>query len=62
MHQLSNAEHEQIEMLAYRLWVERGKPFGSPDDDWLRAEEEFRQLAGVPSRLSLSSVMMGPIE
>jgi hypothetical protein len=28
MHQLSNTQHEQIEKLAYRLWEERGEPFG----------------------------------
>jgi hypothetical protein len=33
MHQLSDAQHEQIEKLAYRLWEERGGPLGSPDDD-----------------------------
>jgi hypothetical protein len=37
MPQLSNAQHEQIEKLAYRLRKERGEPLGSPDDDWFRA-------------------------
>ena len=27
------------EELAYRLWEERGRPVGTPEEDWLRAEE-----------------------
>jgi hypothetical protein len=32
-------EHDEIAELAYQLWVKRGCPVGSPDEDWLRAEE-----------------------
>lgn len=28
----------EIAQLAEQLWVERGRPFGSPEVDWLRAE------------------------
>jgi hypothetical protein len=31
---------EQIASLAYALWQERGCPEGSPQADWLRAEQE----------------------
>ena len=62
MHQLSNAQHEQIEKLAYRLWEKRGGPLGSPDDDWFRAEQELIQRSDWPSRLPFSSLMMGPVE
>ena len=34
---------EQIQALAYHLWLERGCPIGSPEVDWLRAEEEMRK-------------------
>ena len=60
--QLSNAQHEQIDKLAYRLWEERGAPLGSPDDDWFRAEKEFIQRSDSPSRLPFSSLMMQPVE
>jgi hypothetical protein len=30
--------YEFVEKLAYRLWVERGRPLGSPDVDWSAAE------------------------
>ena len=33
----------QIERLAYWLWQHRGRPIGSPDDDWFLAEELFRR-------------------
>jgi hypothetical protein len=36
-------EHHRIEYWAYRYWQERGCPIGSPDEDWLRAEREYRE-------------------
>jgi hypothetical protein len=62
MHQLSNEQHEQIEKLAYDLWVRRGRPLGSPDDDWVRAEQELRQRSLWPLRLPFSSLTMEPVE
>lgn len=50
----------QIEKLAYRFWEESGRPFGSPEVDWLKAEREFdRELIGPPERLPFSSLSMG---
>jgi hypothetical protein len=34
-------EHEDVAKLAYRLWEERGRPIGSPEVDWHRAEREM---------------------
>jgi hypothetical protein len=34
--------HQQIAERAYFLWEERGRPVGSPEIDWLRAERELR--------------------
>jgi Protein of unknown function (DUF2934) len=52
----------QIKKLAYRFWEERGRPFGSPEVDWLKAEREFdRELIGPPERLPFSSMSFGPI-
>jgi hypothetical protein len=62
MPQLSNAQHEQIEKLAYRMWQERGGPLGSPDDDWIRAEQEFMHRSDSSSQLPFSSLMMEPLE
>ena len=35
------ATHEQIELRAYYLWEQRGRPEGSPEVDWERAEREL---------------------
>jgi hypothetical protein len=37
--------HEQVAILAYHLWQERGCPEGSPETDWLQAEQELQPTA-----------------
>jgi hypothetical protein len=39
-HQVSEPclERKDVEQLAYELWDRRGRPVGTPDEDWLRAE------------------------
>jgi hypothetical protein len=32
-------EHDEVAELAYQLWILRGCPDGSPEEDWFRAEE-----------------------
>jgi hypothetical protein len=34
--------HEKICMRAYEKWVKRGRPMGSPEQDWVEAETELR--------------------
>jgi hypothetical protein len=36
---------DEIAALAYQLWQARGCPYGSPEEDWLRAESELRARA-----------------
>jgi hypothetical protein len=38
-----------IAALAYLLWQERGRPIGSGQDDWFRAEEELKGRTGSVS-------------
>ena len=33
---------QEIERLAEKYWMERGQPDGSPELDWLRAEQELK--------------------
>jgi Protein of unknown function (DUF2934) len=33
------SRHEFVAKLAYQLWKQRGRPFGSPDVDWFAAEQ-----------------------
>ena len=56
----SDSHSAEIEKLAYRFWEERGRPFGSPEEDWFKAEREFRrEFYALPERLPFSSLMMG---
>lgn len=32
---------ERVASLAYQLWMERGCPLGSPEDDWFRAKQQL---------------------
>jgi len=34
--------HAEIEELAYQFWEERGRPSGSSEEDWLRAERQLQ--------------------
>jgi hypothetical protein len=33
---------DEVQVLSYRLWEEAGRPIGSPDEHWYRAEEMLR--------------------
>lgn len=58
----SNGYDAEVEKLAYRFWEERGRPFGSSEEDWFKAEREFRRgLTGPPERLPFSSLSMGHV-
>jgi hypothetical protein len=35
---LGESRHEFVAKLAYTLWEQRGRPFGSPEVDWFAAE------------------------
>lgn len=35
---LGEGRHEFVAKLAHQYWEERGRPFGSPEADWFRAE------------------------
>jgi hypothetical protein len=41
------AAPEQIAHLAYSYWEARGYQGGSPEEDWLRAEQELRAQASA---------------
>ena len=34
--------YEEIAILAQQYWNERGRPYGSPEVDWLRAEQTLQ--------------------
>lgn len=43
----SPSDYEEIARLAYYLWEARGGQGGSSEEDWFRAEEQFRQRQTV---------------
>jgi hypothetical protein len=43
---------ETIAKLAYQLWLERGCPDGSPEEDWFRAEQVLDAGAQTVARPS----------
>jgi hypothetical protein len=46
----SSISHEDVRRLAHSYWEARGRQGGSPEEDWLRAEEELqKRRAGTPS-------------
>jgi hypothetical protein len=45
--QFSGPSGEEIAQRAYQLWEERGKPHGSPEEDWHRAAHQLRQSSGA---------------
>lgn len=36
-------EYDRIAARAFELWQMRGCPIGSPEEDWIRAEEELQR-------------------
>jgi Protein of unknown function (DUF2934) len=40
------ANNDEIAVLAYRLWEERGRPDGDPEWDWYEAERMVMMLNG----------------
>lgn len=48
---------EQIARRAHELWIKKGCPEGSAEQDWLQAEQELK--AGNPSEASSEPVRQG---
>ena len=47
--QIESERHDRIQLGAYYLWQQRGCPFGTPEQDWFRAEEQLRRQMGQSS-------------
>jgi hypothetical protein len=39
--------HDEIAALAHKLWLARGCPQGSPEEDWFHAAQELRARTGA---------------
>ncbi len=41
--------HDRVALLAYEIWLSRGRPHGADQDDWFEAERRLRgQLISAP--------------
>ncbi len=49
-HGVATFGHDDIARLANELWLARGCPQGSPEEDWFRAAHELRVRAENPSK------------
>ena len=44
---LNSISHEEIALLAYASWELRGRPVGSAEYDWIKAEQELRSRHAI---------------
>jgi hypothetical protein len=49
---MAKCSHDQIELRAYQLWVERGQPEDTSEIDWLQAEAELRAAEPRSSKVA----------
>ena len=47
---MSQPTYEQVCMRAYEKWCKRGRPMGSPEQDWFEAEAELRREMTMANR------------
>jgi hypothetical protein len=52
---LNESHYEFVARLAYKLWVQRGRPLGSPDADWFAAEQAVYASLVAAGTISPSS-------
>ena len=52
---LYESHHEFVARLAYKLWVQRGRPLGSPDVDWFAAEQSVYASLAAAGTITSSS-------
>ncbi|MGA7830545.1 MAG: DUF2934 domain-containing protein [Terracidiphilus sp.] len=49
------SHYEFVASLAYKLWVQRGSPLGSPDVDWFAAEKAVYESLAASGMINSSS-------
>ena len=48
-----------VARLAYQLWESRGRPAGSPEIDWVQAEQILLKKVDLERQFPYSSISMG---
>jgi hypothetical protein len=51
------SRHGEIARLAYKYWEDRGRPIGSPREDWFRADSQVgsQSFAALPTHSQMTS-------
>ncbi len=60
--QNDSEQHDKIQLAAYHFWLQRGCPIGSPEIDWLRAEQQGLQQHDQPTPNSEKSAIVAVAE
>jgi hypothetical protein len=42
----ASPRNDEVQLLAFQFWQERGAPIGTPEIDWFRAEAELSPAGG----------------
>ena len=58
---LGEDRHEFVAKLAYKLWEERGRPFGSPEVDWFAAERAVYSALAASGLVGPSTIDPRPM-
>jgi len=53
---LGEDRHEFVAKLAYKFWEARGRPFGSPEVDWFRAERAVYSALAASGLIAPSTI------
>jgi DUF2934 family protein len=53
---LGEDRHEFVVKVVYRLWEERGRPFGSPEVDWFAAERAMHSALVASGLIAPSAI------
>jgi hypothetical protein len=46
-----------VQLRAYELWEQRGRPWGTPDIDWFSAEQEIHRDAAEPPTITAAKAV-----
>ncbi|HXB71088.1 MAG TPA: DUF2934 domain-containing protein [Candidatus Acidoferrales bacterium] len=59
-HAMQELDLEEVRTRAYLFWEERGRPEGSADEDWFRAEQSVRDEQSVGDEQSVRAEQSVP--
>ena len=49
--------HHLVQLRAYSFWEKRGQPWGTPETDWFKAEEELQASDHKPPAIAAARMV-----